>query len=66
MSSFQQTDVYSTSLWGDIPRLGYADALPCPLQVILSIMEARKRQQCVCFGKNAAFSDRQRGMLVPG
>lgn len=53
------------SLWGDSPRLGYADALPCPLRAILSITEARKRQQSVCFGKSAAFSCGPCCTLVP-
>lgn len=25
---------YSTSLWGDFPRLAYADIFPCPLQAV--------------------------------
>lgn len=56
---------YSNSLWDDSPGLGYAGTLPCPLRAILSIMEARKRQQSVRFDKSAAFSYGQCCMLVP-
>lgn len=38
---------YSTNLWGDSLRLGYADVPPCPLRALVSIVEARERQQSV-------------------